>query len=138
MTVSSGWPGLRGRRSECESLISLLGAARNGQSQVIVLCGDAGIGKTALLQFLLDNADGYGVSRTAGVESEMELAFASLHQLCIPFLDRLDRLPLPQRTALDTTFGHYARDRLEDEPFGDFVIRAGYVKEVKAGRDFNS
>jgi len=105
MTVSSGWPGLRGRRSECESLTTLLSDARTGQSQVIVLCGDAGIGKTALLQFLLDNADGYGVSRTAGVESEMELAFASLHQLCIPFLDRLDRLPLPQRTALDTTFG---------------------------------
>ncbi|MEJ1109480.1 MULTISPECIES: helix-turn-helix transcriptional regulator [unclassified Kribbella] len=105
MTVSSGWPGLRGRRSECESLISLLTAARNGQSQVIVLSGEAGIGKTALLQYVLDNADGYGVSRAAGVESEMELAFASLHQLCVPFLDRLDRLPLPQRTALDTTFG---------------------------------
>lgn len=105
MTVSSGWPGLRGRRSECESLISLLNAARNEQSQALVLCGDAGIGKTALLQYLLDNADGYGVSRAAGVESEMELAFASLHQLCVPFLDRLDRLPLPQRTALDTTFG---------------------------------
>lgn len=105
MTVSSGWPGLRGRRSECESLISLLTAARNGQSQVIVLSGEAGIGKTALLQYVLDNAGGYGVSRAAGVESEMELAFASLHQLCVPFLDRLDRLPLPQRTALDTTFG---------------------------------
>ncbi|MGW1345700.1 ATP-binding protein [Kribbella sp. NPDC002412] len=105
MTVGPRWPGLRGRRTECESLISLLDDARDGHSQVLVLCGDAGIGKTALLQYLLDNADGYGVSRAAGVESEMELAFASLHQLCVPFLDRLERLPPPQRTALDTTFG---------------------------------
>ncbi len=85
--------------------MSLLRAARDGQSQVTVVCGEAGIGKTALLQYLLDNADGYRVSRAAGVESEMELAFASLHQFCTPLLDQLDRLPLPQRTALDTTFG---------------------------------
>ncbi|TDW90527.1 regulatory LuxR family protein [Kribbella pratensis] len=105
MAVSSGWPGLRGRRSECEALASILRDARSGQSQVMVLRGEAGIGKTALLQYLLANADGYQVSRAAGVESEIELAYASLHQLCIPFLDRLDQLPPPQRTALETTFG---------------------------------
>ncbi|MFG1621909.1 AAA family ATPase [Kribbella sp. NPDC049227] len=105
MTVSSGWPGLRGRRAECESLTSLLGTARTGDSQILVLRGEAGIGKTALLRYLLDNADGYRVSQAAGVESEIELAFAGLHQLCIPFLDGLDRLPPPQRAALETTFG---------------------------------
>jgi DNA-binding CsgD family transcriptional regulator len=71
----------------------------------MVLSGEAGIGKTALLNYLLQNADGYRVTRTAGVESEMELAFASLQQLCVPFTDGLNRLPPPQRTALDTTFG---------------------------------
>ena len=105
MTVSSGWPGLRGRQSECESLMALLGEARDGRSQAIVLSGEAGIGKTALLHYLLENADGCRVSRAAGVESEMQFAFASLQQLCVPFLDGLDRLPPPQRSALDTTFG---------------------------------
>jgi DNA-binding CsgD family transcriptional regulator len=122
MTVSSGWPGLRGRRSECETLISILGAARDGQSQVLVVRGEAGIGKTALLRYLLANADGYRVSQSAGVESEMELAFASLHQLCAPFFDQLDRLPLPQRTALDTTFGLAA-----GAPPDQFVVGLGVL-----------
>ncbi|MEU4291737.1 AAA family ATPase [Kribbella sp. NPDC026596] len=97
--------GLRGRVSECEVLTNLVRSAQDGHSQVLVLRGEAGIGKTALLHFLLDHATDCRVSRAAGVESEMELAFASLHQLCAPFLNRLDELPAPQNDALATTFG---------------------------------
>ena len=85
--------GLLGRRRECERLSSLVAAAKAGRSQVLVLRGEAGIGKTALLEFLVDRAAGCRVGRAAGVESETELAYAGLHQLCGPFLERLDRLP---------------------------------------------
>jgi DNA-binding CsgD family transcriptional regulator len=94
-----------GRRSECETLTGLLAAAKAGRSQVLVLRGETGVGKTALLDFLLDRAVGCRVGRAAGVESEMELAFAGLHQLCSPFLERLDTLPGPQQEALGTAFG---------------------------------
>ena len=67
--------------------------------------GDAGVGKTALLEYLASHASGCAVARAAGVESEMELAYAGLQQLCAPFLDRLERLPAPQRDALGTAFG---------------------------------
>ncbi len=82
-----------------------MAAAKAGRSQVLVLRGEAGVGKTALLEHLLGLAVGCHVGRAVGVESEMELPFASLHQLCKPFLDRLDRLPAPQHEALDTAFG---------------------------------
>jgi len=72
---------------------------------VLVLRGEAGIGKTALLEYLVERASGCRIARAAGVESEMELAFAGLHQLCAPMLDRLERLPGPQRDALGTAFG---------------------------------
>jgi DNA-binding CsgD family transcriptional regulator len=98
-------PELRGRRSECEAIDQLLASVRAGQSRVLVMRGEAGVGKTALLDFLLDRASECRIARAAGVESEMELAFATLHQLCAPFLDRLDRLPGPQRNALATAFG---------------------------------
>ncbi len=101
----SNWPGLRGRAAECEALSHLVKAAQSGHGQVLVLRGEAGIGKTALLQFLIKSAGDCRVTFAAGVEVEMELAFASLHQLCAPFLDRLDRLPAPQREALAITFG---------------------------------
>jgi DNA-binding CsgD family transcriptional regulator len=71
----------------------------------MVLRGDAGVGKTALLEYLSDRVDGWQVARAVGVESEMELAYGSLHQLCGPLLDHLDRLPVPQRDALATVFG---------------------------------
>ena len=77
---------------------------RAGQSQVLVLRGEAGAGKTALLAYLLERASGCRIAQAAGVESEMELAFAGLHQLCAPFLDRLERLPGPQRDALSIAF----------------------------------
>ncbi|MFF5077338.1 AAA family ATPase [Actinoplanes sp. NPDC000266] len=98
--------GLLGRQRECETLDRLVATVRSGHSAVLVLRGEAGIGKTALLRHLHDAAgDGARVARAAGVESEMELAFGGLHQLCAPFLDRLDRLPAPQRDALATAFG---------------------------------
>ncbi|WP_433299460.1 AAA family ATPase [Pseudonocardia sp. CA-142604] len=100
-----GGPGLYGRRSECDRLERMLAEIRTGRSQVLVLRGDAGIGKTALLDHMSRHASGCRVARVTGVESEMELAFAGLHQLCAPFLDRLGRLPPPQRDALSMVFG---------------------------------
>jgi DNA-binding CsgD family transcriptional regulator/tetratricopeptide (TPR) repeat protein len=104
-STTSAWLVLHGRRSECETLEQLVANVRGGLSQVLVLRGDAGIGKSALLQYLSRRASGCRVVRAAGVESEMKLAFAGLQQLCAPFLDRLDRLPAPQRDALGTAFG---------------------------------
>jgi DNA-binding CsgD family transcriptional regulator/tetratricopeptide (TPR) repeat protein len=96
---------LRGRRRECEVLDDLLARVRTGQSGVLILRGEAGIGKTALLDRLADSAPGFRIVRAAGVESEMELAHAGLHQLCAPFADRIESLPGPQRDALGTAFG---------------------------------
>ncbi|WP_244975455.1 helix-turn-helix transcriptional regulator [Mycobacterium kubicae] len=99
---------LRGRRAECTTLERLTSLAQSGQSQVLVLRGEAGIGKTALLDFLSERTSGFRMSRVAGVESEMELAFAALQQLCAPLLDCIARLPDPQRDALDIAFGRRA------------------------------
>jgi DNA-binding CsgD family transcriptional regulator len=96
---------LRGRSAECVQLDRLLEAIHAGQSAVLVLRGEAGIGKTALLEYLSERAAGCRLARAAGVESEMELAFAGLQQLCAPMLDRLEQLPGPQRDALGTAFG---------------------------------
>ena len=96
---------LTGRRAECGLLDRLIGAVRAGESRVLVVHGEAGIGKSALLEYLAVQALGCRVVRVAGVQSEMELAFAGLHQLCAPVLDRLDRLPPPQRDALRIAFG---------------------------------
>jgi DNA-binding CsgD family transcriptional regulator len=79
-----------------------------GRSRVTVLRGEAGVGKSALLGYLSDRLAGWHVARAAGVESEMELAYAGLHQLCAPMLDHLGRLPVPQRDALATVFGRSA------------------------------
>jgi DNA-binding CsgD family transcriptional regulator len=96
---------LRGRREECAVLDRLLDGARVGRSGVLMLEGEAGVGKTALLQYALSSASDMREVRAAGVESEMELAFAALHQLCVPLLEWLERLPGPQRDALAITFG---------------------------------
>jgi DNA-binding CsgD family transcriptional regulator/tetratricopeptide (TPR) repeat protein len=101
---------LHGRRVEREALDRLLAAVRGGQSRVLVVCGEAGVGKTALLASAIESASGFRVMRAVGVESEMELAFAALQQLCAPLLDRLDRLPAPQRDALGVAFGLRAGD----------------------------
>jgi DNA-binding CsgD family transcriptional regulator len=96
---------LVGRRSECGVLDALIEAVRGGEGRSLVVCGEAGVGKTALLDYVADQASGCRVLRAAGVQSEMELAFAGLHQLLAPALDRLERLPVPQREALRTAFG---------------------------------
>jgi DNA-binding CsgD family transcriptional regulator len=96
---------LHGRRVERGALERLLGAVRGGQGRVLVVCGEPGVGKTALLESVIGSASGFRVMRAAGVESEMELAFAALQQLCAPMLDRLDRLPAPQQDALSVAFG---------------------------------
>ena len=97
--------GLRGRANECALLDDFAGAVRRGESRILVLRGEAGIGKTALLEYLIASASDLTVLRAVGVESEMELAYAGLHQLCAPLLDRLGRLPGPQQQALEIVFG---------------------------------
>jgi len=98
---------LYGRRAECQALDRLIAEVRAGQSSVLILRGEAGAGKTALLEYLTERSMGSGcrMARVVGVESEMELAFAGLHQLCAPMLSRAERLPVPQRDALRTAFG---------------------------------
>ena len=97
--------GLLDRSSERDVLERLVAGVRAGQSRVLVLRGEAGVGKTALLRHLSAAAEGCRIARAAGVESEMELAFAGLHALCAPMLGRLEHLPSPQRDALSTAFG---------------------------------
>src|SRR5436305_3734941 len=96
---------LLGRAAECARLDALVADVRAGESRSLVLRGEAGIGKTALLEYLIESASDLAPVRASGVESEMELPYASLHQLCAPMLDRLERLPGPQRQALDIVFG---------------------------------
>ena len=103
--MASGHPApgglaLRGRDDERAVLDGLLEEARAGRSGVLVLRGEAGVGKTALLRYAVESAADMHVVRAVGGESEMELAFAALHQLCGPLLDRLGHLPDPQRDAL--------------------------------------
>ncbi|MYS23326.1 regulatory protein, luxR family [Streptomyces sp. DvalAA-14] len=96
---------LRGRRREQDTLDRLLRDVRDGRSRVLVLRGEPGAGKTALLDYLVERAPGGRVTRTAGVEPESEIAYAALQQLCAPLMDRLERLPEPQRGALSVAFG---------------------------------
>jgi DNA-binding CsgD family transcriptional regulator len=96
---------LIGRTAERAQLDRGLVTVRSGQSAVLVLRGEPGIGKTALLGYAAERAEGCRVVRALGVEAEMELPFASLQQLCAPMLDRLDSLPEPQQHALRVAFG---------------------------------
>jgi predicted ATPase len=96
---------LRGRRHQSAVLDRLLESVRGGESRVLVVHGEAGVGKSALLEYVEASASGCHVARAAGVQSEMELAFAGLHQLIAPMLDDVDRLSAPQRDALLTAFG---------------------------------
>src|ERR687893_1781140 len=95
-----GHTGLRGRASECALLDDLVSAIRRGESRSLVLRGEAGIGKTALLDYLIASASDLTVVRAVGVQSDMELPYAALHQLCGPLFDRLENLPPPQREAM--------------------------------------
>ena len=96
---------LLGRTDECALLDDLLADIRRGESRSLVLRGEAGIGKTALLQYVSESTSDLTVLRAAGVQSDMELAYASLQQLCAPLLDRLGILPAPQRRALEIVSG---------------------------------
>jgi len=110
MEMATASPGRRsaeliGRRRERGVLDGLIQAVRGGESQALVVAGDPGIGKTALLDYVAGHAPGCRVVRAAGVQSEMELVFAGLHQVCAPMLYRLGRLPSPQADALGVAFG---------------------------------
>jgi DNA-binding CsgD family transcriptional regulator/tetratricopeptide (TPR) repeat protein len=123
---------LIGRAAECRELDSFLEALRRGESRSLVIRGEAGVGKTALLEYLAERAaDGRVIGVTA-VQSEVELAFAALHQLCTPILDELEGLPAPQREALRITFG------LHDGPVPDrFLVGLAVLSllaEAAAGR----
>ncbi|GAA3599962.1 ATP-binding protein [Kribbella ginsengisoli] len=97
--------GLLGRQAETAQLRAVLRSAQDGQSAVLVIRGGAGVGKSAVLEHALEGTEDMRVLRALGVESEMELAFAALHQLCAPLIGKLRELPAPQRTALETVFG---------------------------------
>lgn len=96
---------LLNRHRERRLLDKLVTDVRGGESRALVIRGDAGIGKTALLGYVIDRSSGCRMARAVGVEAEKELAFAALHQVCAPMLDRLARLPDPQKEALQTAFG---------------------------------
>ena len=96
---------LRGRAAEREILDQALRSARGGESAVLTLRGEAGIGKTALLDYLAGSASGCRLIRIAGMESELELPLAAVHQLCAPMLDLVGALPEPQQQALRVAFG---------------------------------
>src|SRR5256886_8569964 len=96
---------LWGGRQQCTALDGVLAEVRAGRGGVLVIRGEAGIGKPALLDYAAETAPDFRAARAEGVESEMELPFAALHQLCGPMLSRLGRLPGPQREALGVAFG---------------------------------
>ena len=105
MSAAAARSTLVGRHDECAVLDELLVSARAGGNGVLVLRGERGVGKTALLNYLLGRAAGFRAIRVSGSSSETALAYAGVHQLCAPLLVDLDTLPRPQRDALATTFG---------------------------------
>ncbi len=107
MTVDGG-AGLLGRHRECDALDRLVTDVLAGTSRVLVLRGDPGVGKSALLGYLTERVSAWRVVSAVGVESEMELAYSGLHQLCAPLMAYLERLPTPQHEALETVFGRRA------------------------------
>ena len=102
---TSSRPDLVGRRRERELLEELLDSARAGRGAVLVVYGEPGVGKTALLEYALERGDGFRIARTVGVEGEIELPFAALQQLCAPVLALGRSLPPPQQDALGVAFG---------------------------------
>src|SRR4051794_6933964 len=123
---------LRGRRTESAALAELILAVRQGESRTLVVRGDAGVGKTALLDHALGTATDLRMLRASGIESEMELPFAALHQLCGPVLDALPRLPGPQRVALSIVFGRTAGPR--PDPFMVGLAVLSLMSEIAAER----
>ena len=123
---------LLGRSRERHELDRLIASARGGRGAVLVIRGEAGVGKTALLRYCADQAAGLQVGRTSGVQSEMQLPFASLHQLCRPHLDRLDSIPVPQRVALSIALGLV--DGQSPDPFLVSLAALSLLSEVAAKR----
>ncbi|MBM0276309.1 ATP-binding protein [Micromonospora tarensis] len=132
MPSSTDSPALRGRRRERETLDRLLRDVRAGHSRVLVLRGEAGAGKSALLDYLSEKASAGRVTRAAGVEPESEIAYSALQQLCAPLLGHLDALPQPQRAALATAFGLSAGDPPEGLLIGLAVL--GLLAEAASER----
>jgi hypothetical protein len=126
-TRSEPVPALLDREAERAALDALLGDVRAGRGRAQVVRGEAGVGKSALLDYVAGAAADMQVARAAGAESEMELAFASLHLLCAPLLDRLERLPTPQRDALETAFGGPGAGRGGMAAAAAFLQRRGRV-----------
>lgn len=122
---------IRGRQTEHVTVERLLTRARGGHSGVLVVRGEAGIGKTELLKHARDNALGFRAVHTAGVESEIGFAFAGLHQLCAPLLDGLSALPEPQQNAMAVAFGH--RTGKAPDPFLVGVATLGLLAEAAEG-----
>ncbi|TXS41756.1 helix-turn-helix transcriptional regulator [Streptomyces sp. OR43] len=108
--IASLLPDLVGRHRECAALDGLLAGLTEGGSGVLVIRGEAGIGKSVLLEYLAERASRTDVTRAQGIEADMELPYASLHQLCAPFLQEIGDLPGPQRDALRVAFGMAAGD----------------------------
>jgi DNA-binding CsgD family transcriptional regulator/tetratricopeptide (TPR) repeat protein len=123
---------IRGRRQQCSTLDGLLADVRAGRSRVLVVRGEPGIGKTALLGYAAQTAPDFQLARAEGVESEMELPFAALHQLCGRMLDRLDQLPGPQRDALGVAFGLRSGDAPDRFLVGLAIL--GLLSEVATGQ----
>lgn len=98
---------LRGRKAESTALAELLDAVRSGESRCLVVQGEPGVGKTALTEDAVASVADFRVLRAVGVESEMELPYAGLHQLCRPVLNGMEGLPEPQRDALRVAFGSW-------------------------------
>ena len=122
--------GLLGRADECAMLDALVADIHRGESRSLVLWGGPGIGKTALLDYVVESASRLTVVRAAGVESDMALDYAGLHQLCAPLLDRLGRLPGPQRNALEVVFGTSA-----GPPPGRFLVGLGVLSLLSAAAE---
>ena len=125
---------LLGRAEECVMVDGVLGQARAGASGVLLVAGEPGVGKSALLEYAVESASrsGFQVVRAAGAEPEMELAFAGLQQLCAPLLDGLAQLPAPQRAAIETAFGISAG--VPPDPFFVGLGVLGLLAAAAAGR----
>src|SRR5712671_4604377 len=123
---------LWGRRQQCRALDGLLADVRTGRSRVLVVRGEPGIGKTALLGYAAETAQDFQLARAVGVESEMELPFAALHQLCGPMLGRVGALPVPQRAAIGVAFGLCSGGAPDRFLVGLAVL--GLLSEVAAGQ----
>ena len=130
MVVSAQAGGLLGRRRERAVLERLLDTARDGHGAVLVVHGDPGVGKTALLEYAVEAGQDFRVVRTAGVEGEMELDYAALQQLCSPILEFVERLPDPQRDALGVAFGRSAGQA--SSPFLVALAVLGLLSEAAA------